>query len=85
MAALSHPALWAPGCGTLQAGVPGAGTTLGPSLCLVKAWQTLKSCVNINPLAALPGKMGTRLLVSSSIADGKPFFMQEKLPEQLPL
>lgn len=58
---------------------------LGPFLCLVKAWQTLKSCVNINPLAALPGKMGTQLLGPSSLADRKPFLVQEKLPEQLPL
>lgn len=57
-----------------------AGPTLGHFLCSVKAWCTLKNCINVNPLAALPGKTWKWVSGPRGTADGKPFFMQKKGP-----
>lgn len=60
---------------------PSAGSTLGFSLCTVKAWYTLKSCVNVNPLAALLSKTEiqvSEILLMESHSSCK------KHPEQLP-
>lgn len=40
----------------------------------------MKNCINVKPLAALPGKTGKWVSGPRGIADGKPFFMQKKGP-----